>query len=285
MHLKFLLLLLLCQPLLAEQTLQAPMVSHPPVIDGLANDDAWSGIPPLLTRDTVADIDIALRACHDGENIYLLAVFPDSTENRQHKPLVWNAETKLYGQGFQREDTLVLKWAITPQDADLSLSATTPYKADIWYWKSVRTDPAGYADDKYQLYSENKAKRAMPLLSKDGGRFYLLRRGDSGKAAYHNQMLLEYTGDHKQAYVIKQPEGSRADIRAKGLWKQGVWQIEFARKLDTEHADDIAFKVGKSYQFGVSRYEIAGRGSDPRLEVPLFGSGEIGERLILEVTR
>ncbi|MES9927262.1 MAG: ethylbenzene dehydrogenase-related protein [Candidatus Thiodiazotropha sp. 6PDIVS] len=279
-----LLLLLSCQPLPAEQILSAVPVSHPPVIDGHTDDDAWSGAPPLLTRDAVADIDIELRACHDGENIYLLAVFPDSKENREHKPLIWNPLTELYDQGFQREDTLVLKWAISPQNTDLSLSASAPYKADIWYWKSVRTDPAGYADDKYQLYSAHKTERSMPLLSKNGTRFYFIRRGDSGTAAYRNQIQLDYAGDHEQAYIIEQPEGSRADIRAKGQWKQGVWQIEFARKLDTGHADDIAFQVGKSYQFGVSRYEIAGREPDTRLEVPLFGSGEIGERLLLELS-
>ena len=38
---------------------------------------------------------------------------------------------------------------------------------------------------------------------------------------------------------------------------------------------------GLTYQFGVSRYEIAGRSPDKRASQPNHGAGEIGEELIL----
>ncbi|MCU7921589.1 MAG: hypothetical protein KZQ88_02700 [Candidatus Thiodiazotropha sp. (ex Dulcina madagascariensis)] len=283
MHLKRIapLLLLICQSVPAEPSLPAMHISQPPLIDGHADDPAWSEAQPLVTRDTLAGIDIELRALYDDENIYLLAVFADPTENREHKPLLWNPNTGFYDKGIQREDTLVLKWAISPRETDLSLSAVTPYKADIWYWKSVRTDPVGHADDKFQLYSAQKLPRSLPLLTKNGSRFYLIRRGDSGKPAYRNRIQAAFAGERIAAYDIDQPEGSRGDIRAKGSWQKGFWRVEFARKLDTGHADDIIFLSGERYQFGVSRYEIAGRKPDPSLEIPLFGSGEVGERLIL----
>jgi hypothetical protein len=33
--------------------------------------------------------------------------------------------------------------------------------------------------------------------------------------------------------------------------------------------------------FGVSRFEIAGRPAEPGADEPLFGSGDVGERLVL----
>ncbi|MEW8051858.1 MAG: ethylbenzene dehydrogenase-related protein [Candidatus Thiodiazotropha sp.] len=276
-----LILLLLAEPSTAEQTLLSIPTATPPAIDGEADDPAWSETTPIKTRDAIAGIDIELHACHDTENIYLLAVFPDATENRQHKSLHWNPQTELYGKGPEREDTIVLKWAISPRKSDLTLTAASPYKADIWYWKSVRTDPVGFADDKFQLYSENKTIKSLPIISKKGSRFYLIRRGDSGESAYRNKMPVDYAGDIIDAFEISQPRGSRADIRAKGQWQAGVWRIEFARKLNTGNSDDIAFRPGEDYRFGVSRYEIAGRDPNPSLEIPLFGSGEVGEPLLL----
>ena len=43
----------------------------------------------------------------------------------------------------------------------------------------------------------------------------------------------------------------------------------------------MQFNTELSYQFGVSRYEIAGRRAEKGIEEPLFGSGEVGERLTL----
>jgi hypothetical protein len=44
----------------------------------------------------------------------------------------------------------------------------------------------------------------------------------------------------------------------------------------------VQFLSVQHYQFGISRYEIAGRAPDEHLEIPLFGAGELGETLELE---
>lgn len=50
--------------------------------------------------------------------------------------------------------------------------------------------------------------------------------------------------------------GSRDDIAAKGIWNNGRWTVEMARRLDTGHSDDIQFKakkgVVKYYSFDVA---------------------------------
>lgn len=52
-------------------------------------------------------------------------------------------------------------------------------------------------------------------------------------------------------YILSAPAGpSWNDIAAKGTWDNGMWTVEFSRKLDTTHADDAQFKDLKAtYMF------------------------------------
>ena len=84
-------------------------------------------------------------------------------------------------------------------------------------------------------------------------------------------------------YRARDPQGSRADVRAKGLWRDGVWSIEFARKLDTGHKDDLVMAPGGVYLFGVSRYEMAYGEANPEWAQPLFKSGDAFDRLMLHI--
>ena len=56
---------------------------------------------------------------------------------------------------------------------------------------------------------------------------------------------------------------------------------EFARHLDTVNDDDVRLEPGKTYLFGISRFEVAGRQPDPDLTQPLYGSGDTSEPLYL----
>ncbi|MHC4295376.1 MAG: ethylbenzene dehydrogenase-related protein [Planctomycetota bacterium] len=252
-----------------------------PVIDGNGNDPVWGRANPITTRDRIADIEITLRSVYSADEVFVLVEFPDQTENRAHKTLIWDEEAKRYRIGPQREDTFVFKWSMGPYPVDLSVSANKPYQADIWYWKAHRTDPSGYADDKLQRYGITELKHATRVTSKSGRRFYLHRSGDAGEAAYQTVIVDNYTGPRVSKFSSQEPSGSRADVRAKGVWQNGVWTIEFRRKLRTGHGDDVQFDISKNHRFGVSRYEIGGRRSNPRTEQPNHGAGEIGEHLTL----
>ncbi|MCP4753947.1 MAG: hypothetical protein GY866_23940 [Proteobacteria bacterium] len=176
-----------------------------------------------------------------------------------------------------------MKWNMASDPTDLSVFADAPYLADIWFWKACRTDPLGFADDKIQKLSVEKLPKSMKLTSKSGRTTYLKRKGDQGKPAYRNTLYIEYKGDTAPHFINQFPRGSRADIWAKGIWANGEWTIEFGRKLNTGHKDDVQFEIGKLYPFGVSRYEIAGRKPDPSLTQPLFGSGDVSEPLFLKL--
>lgn len=267
--------------ILAENRLKVFKVYESPIIDGNGDDSVWTKGQEIMTHDRVAGLDILLNAVYTEKQIFFLVRFPDPDESRLHKPWIWNKKNDIYDMGPQREDCFVIKWAMDNKVSDLSLRAEMPYRADLWFWKACRTDPAGYADDKMQRLDNSKVTKSMKILSRSGKEMYLRRMGDEGSPAYKAMIQIEYTKDTISQFSHKKPSGSRADIRAKGFWHKGQWCIEIARSLNTGHQDDVQFEQGRNYLFGVSRYEIAGREPDPKLSQPFYGAGDISEKLWL----
>ncbi len=281
----FLLLLLfggLSSPSFAAQSLLAIQVPEPPLIDGMINEPAWQNAPVLQTFAKSNELPILIRAVYTHTDIFFLVSFPDPDESRTHKSWTWDTGRRIYTVGNDREDVFVFKWNMEPATVDLSISADKEYRADIWYWKACRTDSAGYADDKIHVYSQTETRDATKIISGSGKIMYLLREGDEGESAYKTDLKSEYEGDILPRYTIQQPTGSRSDVRARGMWRNGRWTIEFGRKLVTGNQDDIQFSPANKYLFGVSRYEIAGREPNAKLSDPFYGTGDINETLWLE---
>lgn len=269
--------------LCSAQTLVSLKTDQAPVVNGLASDSSWEKAETLTTFDPIANVEIKLKSVHTDKKIFFLIQFPDTDESREHRMWHWNAEQDMYEEGPEREDIFVLKWAMKEGIDDLTLKSDNAYEADIWFWKACRTDPAGYADDKHQQLFSNSVKESTEVLSKSGKKMFLTREGDAGKSSYRSTILTEHEKDIMTRFQTREPEGSRADIVAKGVWRDGKWTIEMARLLVTGNDDDVNFHLlTQSYSFGVSRWEIAGRGPETNSAVPLFGSGDITEPLRLE---
>lgn len=269
-------------PAAAEKRLPAVPTPSAPLLDGHANDTAWSTAPSLTTIDPIANIPITLRALYDEQRLYLLVEYPDSSPNLKHRELIWDQQSQSYLEGPSREDTLVIKWNLSPYPVDLTLTGDQDYRADVWFWKAARTHPAGYADDKYHLYSSTgNLRNSKPIRTASGRVFYLSRKGDRGTAAYQRIIYNGYQGDSMPLFSAQPPSGSRADIQAQAAWSDGKWVIELQRNLTTDDINDIQFEKNKPYLFGVSRYEIAGLSPNQALEQPLYGSGDIGELIQL----
>ncbi len=266
----------------AGQEVISVYTTTPPVLDGIGDDVAWKSSPTVVTQDAVASIPIELQSIYTDTSIFMKVRFPDSTENRVHKLMNWDESTKTYRTGTLREDSIVLKWNMEPLPVDVSLQSETEYRADIWFWKSFRTDPLGYADDKMHIYSFSKRNKAQDVILANGKIMYLSRPSDSGKSSYQSIAYEKFMGDSVPRYRHRQPTGSRADIKAKGAWKEGFWTIEFQRDLMTNNDDDIQFQTNIPSYFGVSRYEIAGKRPNPKLEQPNYESGDISEVVLLK---
>lgn len=167
---------------------------------------------------------------------------------------------------------------------------------DIWHWKSIRND--GQIDDQYldsTRFDAEKAKEAgRKSDAKDSGGYvdnfatmpdpndatktvadksmpgftspnvdlatgapgYIL---DSEKVALDKAALDAMPVGSYIPGIIKSPiVGDRGDITAQWQWKDGVWTIEFGRKLDTGSATDVQFTdLTAQYYFGVAIFENA----------------------------
>jgi hypothetical protein len=169
------------------------------------------------------------------------------------------------------------------RDVDLSNFSDDSYTADVWYWKANRTNPAGYADDKRQILSDKPGKKSAEVISTSGKKRYLQRKSDKGSPPYKELKPEELTEKRLNRYLPKEPEGSRGDVLAKGVWKNGAWNIEFARKFKTGNDDDVQFDPasGKSYKFGVSIYSLYGRTAETDGK-NFYGLGRISDPIYLK---
>lgn len=271
-------------PCHAAKTLIAQKADSAPVIDGIENEPVWEKTQAIVTHDQIAGIDITLKAFYYDTQIFFLVSFPDPDQSNEHKSWIWDSETEMYTIGPDREDSFVFKWNMEPLPVDLSVYADNSYTADIWFWKACRTDPSGFADDKTHRLSSLKMVESKKVTSKSGKVMYLERKGDDGTPAYQDILYSEFDGEKRSRFDTLVPTGSRADVKAKGVWSEGRWTIEFSRAFKTGHQDDVQFILGKKFLFGVSRYEIAGRDPDPESTQPLYGAGDVFEILELVIS-
>ncbi|MDD5194569.1 MAG: ethylbenzene dehydrogenase-related protein [Candidatus Omnitrophica bacterium] len=266
----------------ADQAIVAKKVAQAPAIDGSGADEIWAQATEYVTYDKAAKINITLKAAYTDTQIFFLVSYPDADKSDTHKTWEWDKTTQMYKSGFDREDTFVFKWNMEAHPVDLSLQSDDDYTADIWFWKACRNNLTGYADDKVDRVSSIMISKSAELKSRNGKKMYMVRKADSGMLAYNDTLYEDYKADKMPAFVNGIPTGSSADIKAKGVWAEGRWTIEFCRSLDTGNDDDVKFDTSKTYLFGVSRYEIAGREPDSRLTQPLYGCGDVSEALTLK---
>jgi hypothetical protein len=62
-------------------------------------------------------------------------------------------------------------------------------------------------------------------------------------------------GDLLPQYVLREPEGSAADVQAFGRYLDGHWIVELRRKLNTGNADDKLLRPGTAYPIGFGMFD------------------------------
>jgi Ethylbenzene dehydrogenase len=204
-----------------DEPLTAVQVETPPIVDGIADDDAWQQATPLITEvedGRIGRIDVTLRAVYTADTLYFLVEWPDETESVTD---------------IEAGDRLALMWQITEivgfdvTGCNQACHDGFPEgmwfedegeRADLWDWKATNAD---IMDDRYTGFSTGE------------------------EWTYYDPGDLE--------------SGSRADLDARGVWSDGLWTLELSRALDTganaigEDGDpiDITFEPGMPYFFGV----------------------------------
>jgi len=149
---------------------------------------------------------------------------------------------------------------------------------DMWHWKAVRSNPVGQADDQY-IHDNTD-----PKANKNWGRSGDAKTGGGYKNNVKNGLPAFVQGELSNDAVVvldanKTPfdmswkqtnripgivtapfTGSRGDLTAKGVWRDGMWILEIRRPLVTvgnkSSVQDVQFSdLSKSYDFGVSIFD------------------------------
>jgi hypothetical protein len=152
---------------------------------------------------------------------------------------------------------------------------------DMWHWKGVRTNPLGQFDDQFVNDNNDPNKNAEWGRAGDvktgGGYQNNINAAKTGPIYMNSPYSDEHkyyvlpslkadfvdtfkTGDVVPGITLDPFTGPRADIKVKGVWRDGHWTLEVQRSLVTkgEKADiqDVQFKdLKKKHYFGVSVFD------------------------------
>ena len=193
-------------------------------------DPIWQDAKEHQIRDNARGETVFLKTMHTDNHIYFLVKYKDPDKSDQHKSWMWDKDMEAYVPRKQREDVFKFKFAMDQSTQDLSNFADEEYKSDVWYWKAARTNRVGYADDKMHVLSMQPGKKAKKLVSKGGKKMYLRRLSDQGDSAYTSKVYIDKVEEVMPKYVLRTPNGSRADVKTHGVWQDGMWTIVFERK-------------------------------------------------------
>ena len=245
----------------------------------------WKSIRAVTvhtTLDEEAGPSVELRAMHDGEHIWILAQWKDETESVIKKRWEFNNGQWEHAKGD--EDRIALAFNIN-SDAFAKEGCTSlchegkfhtteaDARVDMWHWKAVRGGMFSHVDDKHVISDPKDARKGD-----EGKGVYTDNKNEAGdgpkwiwkedadtSGAFNADSARELPEDFKPedgasvpSYLLRTPEGSRADIESRGKWVDGKWTVILKRKLDTGNDDDAQFKVGEKTTFTVSLFDDTG---------------------------
>ncbi|MBM2826182.1 MAG: hypothetical protein HW403_246 [Dehalococcoidia bacterium] len=274
-----------------------------------AADAAWNTAPSLqVTLKGEGEFkdkskSVTARALYTDSDLHLLFRWKDESQSLTKE--AWRYDGVKWAKQKGNEDRLAILWEITPIDGFASKACATAChdsakekekwyfatnaateRADLWHWKSYRSDPLGFADDSWLGESDPKAspptgrrndpggggdsrnetpEKDRPALMADSSKpVPALKPGaPGGLLAKDNTVpIKDYAafkaGDVLGYRILSQPSGSRGDIKALSEYRDGEWTLILSRKLTTGNEDDVAFALDKPYNLGMAVFDDSG---------------------------
>jgi hypothetical protein len=152
-------------------------------------------------------------------------------------------------------------------------------KADLWHWKAVRSNPVGYTEDTYVTTNPSKEPEAGRIRDAGSGKAKGNSTKDKSGPAYMQDpsksvsipgsLLVAHAVEIKGSATFKEGDeipgymlntswtGSFADLKTKGVWKDGKWTVMISRKLKTGNDDDVQYNTRKKYPFAIAVFDNA----------------------------
>jgi len=241
-----------------------PAVSQKaPVVDGDISE--WDSglfttlaITPAMDDDSknkLGEIDAELAITVVNEHIYVAVKWPDPTESILYRPWEWKG-TK-YRKGKKRDDMLAFRLEFSGQ-YDRSMLTKAKYQADVWVWSAGRSNLAGYADDYLHTITTDFIDNVSEYELEDGTIVFIDREtdeGDKGYKSFKPNLNVKTESKVSSVEITGAQSGSVADVRAKGVWKDGYWTVEMSRALDTGNVDDKALMSGDKVLSQIAIFE------------------------------
>lgn len=237
---------------------------------------------------------VTVKTFHDRRYIYILIRWTDRTRS-YNRHLVktrggWVEEvseyTDIFGESIYSEDRVALSFHTRKggcsatchmRAADkMGLHYTGGDTVDVWQWMALSTNPAWGADDRWWGAYENAivGGRHYDNIASGGYKsnlneewrqpFFLPQHvamrhwiwfESTDYVAYHPDLDTFSVGLRVPAVLVAPTTGDRGDVRARGIWRNGVWTVEFARPLSTGSPFDARFR-GKLY-LGIAPFDNA----------------------------
>lgn len=225
-------------------------VSRGPTVDGAGTDAAWKDAAAVEVPVTAGDrtLTARIRAVHDGARFYLLAEWPDGTQDAAYRPWSWNGEKKTYVQTARLDDGFAVALYRGSPSASCKLNGEEQ-EADIWLWRAFWSAASGHADDASLRVSRQRLPQSNSYpTAAGGGNLWVRQEPDQGSPPWTFFIPVEFQGAEVPSYRKQPAQGSRGDVLAHGLWKAqgggGTWVVEMSRALDTGHPDDVRLRPG-----------------------------------------
>jgi len=218
--------------------------------------------------------------CHDGERD---SPERPSTDEVKANPLfkyLKKKDVRKYLPSTRTDDNASWDMAKTPEEI-AAIKAAGGF-LDLMQWRGHRSNPVGMSDDFYVLEYRNSDAGKNPFSSnvdkKTHQPKYMFNEKVYGKSAVRIEdirvmpttLIRESNavpfdpnaawkeGDLIPKYLVSREDskGSAADNnRSKGVWKDGVWTVVWARKLGLTNPDDKALKEGGVFTFGFAVHD------------------------------
>lgn len=263
------------------QVIPVLTLSEAPVVDGNVGEwgnNGWSKVPikpsvPTADRskmglepedkNVTGSLTLQIKVGVFQERVYLAMRWPDETADLEYKGWEWNG-TK-YSESSKRDDMLAVRFNMDGE-FDRTMLSTKSYKVDLWLWSAARTNPAGLAEDWTHTVSTKPIDDAAEYEVQGIGTVYIKKVRDAGNPIYKALRAPKEKGASRAPSfeILGNASGSVADVSAKGAWKAGNWSLEMSRKLNTGHADDLAFRPATKV---LGQIAVFNRGSDENKSV------------------
>jgi hypothetical protein len=220
------------------------------------------------------------QTCHDGSRDAPKQPTADAVKADPFYKAIKKGDVRKYLPATRTDKNASWDKAVSLEQIDKLKSEG--HFLDLIQWRAHRSNAVGMADDGYVLgyrnFDEGKnpfssnldAATKQPKFMYDPAktnrkalRLEDIRKGPTVLVREQNAVPFDPNagwkeGDLLPQYVVSREDskGSAADNNnVKGVWKDGVWTVTWARKLGLANADDKALQEGKAYNFAFAVHD------------------------------